>query len=98
MTETKRAKKGMPRGMYIGSAWIGFAIFMLLCWVISLSAANSYIEQGLGSARNFQIILTLIPVFGFALPMIVGVRTLRRAGRHAREAAQRERERPGKEA
>jgi hypothetical protein len=88
---TSGKKKGMPRGMYIGSAWIGFAIFMLLCWILSFITVNSYVRQGVGDVANFMTILILIPIFGFMLPMLIGIRTLRRAGRQAREQAERER-------
>jgi hypothetical protein len=80
-TEAPKKKKGMPRGMYIGSAWIGFAFLSLACWLLAVAQSQRYIEQGLGNPDNFQFILLMIAVFGFALPMIHGLRTLRRAGK-----------------
>ncbi len=87
MAEQSKKKKGMPRGMYIGSAWIGFAIFMFLCWILAFMNVNSYVKQGVGDVANFMTILILIPIFGFMFPMLIGLRTLRRAGRQAREEA-----------
>lgn len=79
--ETPKKKKGMPRGMYVGSAWIGFAFLMLACWILSLMQSQRYLEQGLGNGDNFQLILNMLAVFGFALPMMRGLRILRRAGK-----------------
>jgi hypothetical protein len=75
--------------MYIGSAWIGFAIFMLFCWILSTISAQSYVQQGYGDVDNFRLLLVIIPIFGFAIPMLVGIRTLRRAGQQAREQESR---------
>jgi hypothetical protein len=76
----------MPRGMYVGSAWIGFAIFMLICWFLSVSSARFYVAQGIGSAANFRAILAIIAIFGFAFPMMIGIRTLRRTRRQVQAA------------
>ncbi|MDQ4076266.1 MAG: hypothetical protein M3220_08465 [Chloroflexota bacterium] len=95
MAETERhgkKKKGMPPGMYIGSALIGFAIFMVLCWSLALRSADFFIQQNMGSVAGFKIILILIPIFGFMIPMLLGIRTLRRAGRQAREEAMLEKQ------
>lgn len=81
----QQKKKGMPRGMYIGSAWIGFALFMLICWILAFITVNSYVRQGVGDVANFMTILILMPLFGFMFPMLIGLRTLRRAGREVRE-------------
>lgn len=80
-TDTPKKKKGMPRGMYVGSAWIGFAFLSLACWFLSVTQSQRFLEQGLGNASNFQFILLTIAVFGFALPMLHGIRVLRRAGK-----------------
>jgi H+/Cl- antiporter ClcA len=82
---TPKKKKGMPRGMYIGSAWIGFAFLSLACWLLSVAQSRQYIEQGLGNSSNFQFILLMIAVFGFALPMLYGIRTVRRAGKEVQQ-------------
>ncbi len=82
----------MPSGMYVGSAWIGFSILMFLCWFLSVRTSRYYIAQGIGNPANFRAILALIAIFGFALPMLIGIRTLRRTGRAAREAERKERE------
>ena len=74
--EPPRKRRGMPRGMYIGSAWIGFSLLMLLCWMLSLWQSERLLEQGLGNPRNFRLLLNLMAVFGFALPMLLGIRTL----------------------
>ena len=92
MEEPAKKKRRMPRGMYVGSAWIGFSILMFLCWFLSVRTSRYYIAQGIGDPANFRTILALIAIFGFALPMLIGIRTLRRTGRAAREAEQRERE------
>lgn len=84
MSERSGRKKGMPRGMYIGSAWIGFALLMGACWVLILFQSERFLEQGLGNPNNFRLILNVVAIFGFALPMLVGVRTLRRAGKQTR--------------
>lgn len=84
-TDTPKKKKGMPRGMYIGSAWIGFAFFSLLCWFISVGQSQRFLEQGLGNRDNFQFLLLMIAIFGFALPMLHGIRTLRRAGKEVQQ-------------
>lgn len=79
-------KKGrMPTGMYIGSAWIGFAILMLLCWMLALMQSNTLLQQSQGSLQNYKIILNLIAIFGFAIPMLIGLRTLRRAKQQVQE-------------
>ncbi|MGB0389262.1 MAG: hypothetical protein ACPGWR_30940 [Ardenticatenaceae bacterium] len=86
MTEQNKKKKKdrMPTGMYIGSAWIGFSIFMLICWVLSFMQVNSYVKEGVGNVANFMTILICMAIFGFAIPMLIGIRTLRRAGRVAK--------------
>lgn len=83
--ETK--KERMPTGMYVGSLLIGLAIFGLMCWIVSFIAVNAYVREGVGDVANFVTILILIPIFGFALPMGLGIRTLRRAGREAQRRA-----------
>ncbi len=86
MSEAKRKQK-MPRGMYIGAAWIGLAVFMFLCWIITFMTVNDYVRRGVGDVANFMTILILVPIFGFMIPMLLGIRTMRRAGREARQAA-----------
>lgn len=71
--------------MYIGSAWIGFAFLSLACWFLSVAQSQRFLEQGLGNRDNFQFILLMIAIFGFALPMIHGIRTLRRAGKEVQQ-------------
>jgi len=83
MAEEKKKKERMPTGMYIGSAWIGFSILMFICWVLSFIQVNYYVEQGVGNIANFMTILIGIAIFGFGFPMMIGIRTLRRAGRKA---------------
>ncbi len=78
-------KERMPTGMYIGSAWIGFAILMLLCWMLALMQSSILLQDSQGSLQNYRIILNLIAIFGFAIPMLIGLRTLRRAGRKVQE-------------
>ena len=74
----------MPSGMYIGSAWIGFALLMAACWVLILFQSEKLLAEGLGSANNYRIILNLVAILGFALPLLIGLRTLRRAGKQVR--------------
>jgi hypothetical protein len=83
--EPKKKKKRMPTGMYVGSGLIGFAIFMFLCWVLSFITVNDFLQQGVGDVANFMTILILMPIFGFALPLLLGIRMLRRAGRKVKE-------------
>lgn len=78
-------KRGMPRGMYLGSMWIGFAIFSLICWVLTLRSADTFLQQGLGDPTSFRLILIAISIFGFMFPMLYGLRMLRRAGRAAHQ-------------
>lgn len=92
--EPPKKRKGMPRGMYIGSAWIGFALLMLACWILSLGQSERLLDQGLGDIRNFRLILNLIAIFGFALPLLYGIRILRRAGQTVRENEGSERSEP----
>ncbi len=73
--------------MYGGSALIGFALFMIMCWVLSLRSADFFLHQQMGNVAGFKMILILIPIFGFMLPMLLGIRTLRRAGQQAQQDA-----------
>lgn len=82
-------KERMPTGMYIGSAWIGFAILMLLCWMLALMQSNTLLQDSQGSLQNYRIILNLIAIFGFAIPMLIGLRTLRRAKQQVQEQERR---------
>jgi hypothetical protein len=78
-------KERMPTGMYIGSAWIGFAILMLLCWMLALMQSNTLLQESLGTLQNYRIILNLIAIFGFAIPMLIGLRILKRAKQQVQE-------------
>ena len=90
MAQEKKKKNRMPTGMYTGSALIGFSILMFICWVLSFMQVNNYVEQGIGNVANFMTILICIAIFGFAIPMLIGIRTLRRAGRLAKEQEAKE--------
>ena len=92
--EPPKKRRGMPRGMYIGSAWIGFSLLMAVCWLLSLWQSERLLGQGLGDPRNFRLLLNLIAIFGFALPMVHGIRVLRRAGREVRAEEARKRSEP----
>ena len=81
----EKKKERMPTGMYIGSAWIGFSILMFVCWVLSFIQVNYYVEEGIGNVANFMTILICMAIFGFGIPMMIGIRTLRRAGRKVKE-------------
>lgn len=89
---SEKKKERMPTGMYIGSAWIGFALLMFVCWVLSLNSANFYITQGEGNPRNFMLLLQLMAVFGFGLPMLIGLRMVRRAGQQSKTAEEERQE------
>lgn len=84
MSKSSGRRKGMPSGMYIGGAWIGFALLMGACWILILFQSEKLLAQGLGNAGNYRIILNVVAIFGFALPLLIGIRIMRRAGKQVR--------------
>lgn len=89
MAQKKKSNR-MPTGMYVGSAWIGFSILMFVCWVLAFIQTNYYVKQGIGDIANFMTILICIAIFGFGIPLMIGIRTLRRAGRQVQETEHQE--------